>query len=219
MTAPTCLSSHSLLGDVLGPALGFIGVALTLLWNGIQTRRQQAEIDRERQDSALRSLCSFRSALETQLDRLTENIQKETKWCKKHNSTLFTLLDYFEVYRNNLGRIGELSADELIAIPKIYYNYQDQVAQLVALLGHPGGPIIWGAALDIKFDGAITKADYVSGLKSLLDPADKAKIAISDALRKSGAIVVKVDERGVSEKRQFGAGDHLLDGGKQHGEE
>lgn len=156
---------------------GFAGVILTLLYTNASTRaanrRQQAEEKLERDES----LKVLQSGLWAALANLREMIDDELAWITQPHitSTWVPLLDFFELYRANLDKLGQLQRDQVLPLANIYYRYQERAGYIARLSGHPAEKPVIGvyAAFDFNVDPA-HRQEVINNLDALRRPIAEA---------------------------------------------
>ena len=190
------------IGTVVGATIAFIGVTLSMLSNAWLARR--ADQRRYENDRAVETLKLaherrvLRVSIKAELSNLIRIYTREVEYVDSHNFTWVPILDFFGSYRENLGKIGLMSADEVQRITDAYYTFNEEVGY-VARLGKADltKPLV-GTNIGFNFLKNKTTKDYLRGfLKAIVDEARKAvetiDIEIYKDERKRGIFAELVD--------------------------
>jgi hypothetical protein len=115
--------SVEVLAALITALLGFFGVIVTLAANGWLARRGEAlKLTHER--------IVLRAALGAELRSLIKIMEEELQHIERANFTRLPLLDFFNAYKVNVGKLGLLTAPEVEALTTAYYTYLEQVGYI-----------------------------------------------------------------------------------------
>jgi hypothetical protein len=178
-----------LVGALVTAGVGFLGVVVTLLWNGWLARRADRRKFENEQAAAARKLADeqrvLRVALRAELNYLIKIMQEEKKHISKNDFTWVPLMDFLSVYRENAATLGILTPEEVKCIVNAYYTYREK-AGYITRLGKDSltNPII-GTNVLFKFDETPHKKREINrDLDTIATVAQEAVDAISSQLGK-----------------------------------
>jgi hypothetical protein len=145
-------------------------VICTLAVNGWLTRRAE----RRKEDHDRRVL---RIGLLSELRNLNRIIGGELEFIndKEHDFTWVPLIDFFNVYKDNLDKLGLLSTSEVELLSEAYYTYIENAGYIARFADADMSKPIMGTNVPFKLDHADPKVRYLNDrLEAIIEAAKEA---------------------------------------------
>lgn len=165
------------LAPYVAAGFSFIGVVLGLIWSGYLSRKADARRDDENARERFNEIKTLRVALLADLSNLNRVVggEKERAENEAEKSTWFPMLNFFQVYEANLGKIGLLQEKEAIALASAYYVFNEQRGYLTRFSDVDKKNISIFGNVEIIYADVGRRNDIVDTLGTVLESAKLAK--------------------------------------------
>ncbi len=155
------------IATLIAATVGFGGVICTLFVNASFARRAERR-------RLLRDQETLRVGLQLELKNLIKSIKAEKEWAENNQSTWYSILDFFAIYRANLDKFGLLTTKEMELITYAYHTYIEYVGYIARIGRAAVVQTTLGTNLELTFKEKSERDRYLRNLDAMLPPARAA---------------------------------------------
>lgn len=202
------MSEGPVIAAIITSAASLVGVLAGFIWNGVMQRRadeRRFQADRKRDDEKIEHEARIlRTALFAELQSLIRIYEGELDFVSREENhfTWVPTADFFSAYRDNLGKLGYLSAKEVEAVTNCYYTFQERIGYIArnGTADERKSDLIVGRNIPYDLNEPNKRSWICNDLREILSAAQQARDTIKTPREEAGEaapVATSISVRGI----------------------